>query len=77
MSMADAVAAPRIVCLSDTIDVSNRVQRGLTDKLQAMGYRIHRSYQSFALGAPHGVRVIGNGWTGWSDPQRDGIAIST
>lgn len=75
MSMSDAVAAPRIVCLSDTIDVSNRVQRGVTDELQAMGYGVARSYQSFAFGAPHGVRVEGDGWTGGADPQRDGMAI--
>ncbi|CAN5326218.1 hypothetical protein BH10PSE8_BH10PSE8_11370 [soil metagenome] len=75
MSMAEAVAAPRIVCLSDTIDVSNRVQRGVTDELQAMGYAVARSYQSFAFGAPHGVRADGDGWTGGADPQRDGMAI--
>lgn len=76
MSMADAVAAPRIVCLSDTIDVSNRVQRGVTDELQAMGYAVARSYQSFAFGAPHGVKAEGAGWSGGADPQRDGMAIA-
>lgn len=75
MSMTDAVAAPRIVCLSDTIDVSNRVERRVTDKLQAQGYSIARSYQSFAFGAPHGVKIEGDGWTGGADPQRDGMAI--
>jgi gamma-glutamyltranspeptidase/glutathione hydrolase len=55
MSMAEAVAAPRIVCLSDTIDVSNRIERRVTAALEAKGYAINRSYQSFAFGAPHGI----------------------
>ena len=76
MSMAEAVAAPRIVCLSDTIDVSNRVQRRATAELEAMGYTVARSYQSFAFGAPHGVKVEGEGWSGGADPQRDGMAIA-
>ncbi len=76
MSMADAVAAPRLVCLSDTIDVSNRIERRVTAQLEAMGYPVARSYQSFAFGAPHGVKVDGAGWSGGSDPQRDGMAIA-
>jgi len=75
MSMAEAVAAPRIVCLSDTIDVSNRVRHSVTDALEGMGYAVARSYQSYAFGAPHGVKVEGDGWSGGADPQRDGMAI--
>lgn len=76
MTMAEAVAAPRIVCLSDTIDVSNRIERRVTGELEAMGYPVARSYQSFAFGAPHGVKVDGVGWSGGADPQRDGMAIA-
>ena len=45
-------------------------------QLEAMGYPVARSYQSFAFGAPHGVKVDGAGWSGGSDPQRDGMAIA-
>jgi gamma-glutamyltranspeptidase/glutathione hydrolase len=76
MTMAEAVAAPRIVCLGDTIDVSNRIERRVTTELEANGYPIARSYQSFAFGAPHGVMVDGDGWSGGADPQRDGMAIA-
>jgi gamma-glutamyltranspeptidase/glutathione hydrolase len=75
MSMAEAVAAPRIVALSDTIDVSNRIPHGVTDALAAQGYPIARSYQSFAFGAPHGLALKDGTWHGGADPQRDGMAI--
>jgi len=75
MSMADAVAAPRIVCLSDTIDVSNRIPRRVTSELEAAGYSVARSYQSFAFGAPHGIAAQGGSWSGGADPQRDGMAM--
>ncbi|MDR6869331.1 gamma-glutamyltranspeptidase/glutathione hydrolase [Bosea sp. BE125] len=75
MSMSEAVAAPRIVCLSDTIDVSNRIERRVTTALEAKGYAVNRSYQSFAFGAPHGIRAEGASWSGGADPQRDGMAV--
>ncbi len=75
MTMSEAIAAPRIVCLSDTIDVSNRITRRVTSELEAAGYEIARSYQSYAFGAPHGVKVDGGSWTGGADPQRDGVAM--
>jgi gamma-glutamyltranspeptidase/glutathione hydrolase len=77
MTMAEAVAAPRIVALSDTIDVANRIPHRTTEALQAMGYPVARSYQSFAFGAPHGVLIRGGKCTGGADPQRDGMAIAT
>ena len=76
MSMADAVAAPRIVALSDTIDVSNRIPHGVSAALAAMGYPIARSYQSYAFGAPHGVLIRDGRCTGGADPQRDGMAMA-
>jgi gamma-glutamyltranspeptidase/glutathione hydrolase len=75
MTMAEAVSAPRIVCLSDTIDVSNRIEHRVTDELEALGYPVARSYQSYAFGAPHGIKVEPSGWAGGADPQRDGMAI--
>ncbi|ONG54434.1 gamma-glutamyltransferase [Pseudoroseomonas deserti] len=76
MSMSDAVAAPRIVALSDTIDVSNRIPHGVTAALEAMGYPVARSYQSYAFGAAHGLLVKDGVITGGADPQRDGMAMA-
>ena len=76
MSMSDAVAAPRIVALSDTIDVSNRIPHGVTAALEAMGYPVARSYQSHAFGAAHGLLVRDGVITGGADPQRDGMAMA-
>jgi gamma-glutamyltranspeptidase/glutathione hydrolase len=75
MSMAEAVAAPRIVALSNTIDASNRIPHGVTDTLAAQGYPIARSYQSFAFGAPHGLAWRDGEWNGGADPQRDGMVM--
>ncbi|WP_426956043.1 gamma-glutamyltransferase [Muricoccus radiodurans] len=75
MSMSDAVAAPRVVAVSDSIDVSNRVRRDVTDELAAMGYDIKRSPMSYAFAALHGIAVEGDRLQGGADPQRDGMAI--
>jgi gamma-glutamyltranspeptidase/glutathione hydrolase len=75
MTMAEGVAAPRIVALSDTVDISNRIPHSTADALQAMGYPVARSYQSFAFGAPHGLLIRGGECTGGADPQRDGMAM--
>ncbi|MFC4168501.1 gamma-glutamyltransferase [Teichococcus aestuarii] len=77
MSMAEAVAAPRIVALSDTIDVANRIPQGVARALEGMGYPVARSYQSYAFGAPHGLRRLPDGRIeGGADPQRDGMALA-
>jgi gamma-glutamyltranspeptidase/glutathione hydrolase len=76
MTMSEAVAAPRIVALSDTIDVANRIPHGITDALRDMGYPVARSYQSYAFGAPHGVMIRDGACFGGADPQRDGMAMS-
>ena len=75
MSMLEAVAAPRIVAVSDSIDVSNRVLRRVTDELMADGYDIKRSWQSYAFAALHGIRIENGIPQGGADPQRDGMAI--
>ena len=76
MDMAGAVAAPRIVALSDTIDVSNRIPHGIQAALEADGYPVARSYQSYAFGAPHGLLIRDGVCNGGADPQRDGMAMS-
>jgi gamma-glutamyltranspeptidase / glutathione hydrolase len=76
MSMSDAVAAPRIVAVSNTIDVSNRIPHFVTDAIARRGYDVKRSPQSYAFAALHGVRVDGSRLEGGADPQRDGMALA-
>lgn len=75
MSMSDAVAAPRIVAVSNVIDVSNRVPHYVTDEIETQGYKVKRSSQSYAFAALHGLRVDGARLEGGADPQRDGMAL--
>ena len=75
MSMPEAVAAPRVMGVSDTIDVANRVTRRTTAALEAMGYAVKRSPMSFAFAAVHGIRAEGGRLEGGADPQRDGMAL--
>ncbi len=76
MSMLEAVAAPRIVAVSNSIDISNRIRRRVSEGLVALGYDVKRSPQSYAFAAIHAIR-IDDGWcSGGADPQRDGMAIS-
>jgi gamma-glutamyltranspeptidase/glutathione hydrolase len=76
MSMLEAVSAPRIVAVSDAIDVSNRIAHRVTDELENMGYDVKRSWQSYAFAALHGIMIDGDRCRGGADPQRDGMAIS-
>ena len=75
MSMQDAVAAPRIVAVSDSIDVSNRVLRRVTDALEAEGYDVKRSPMSHPFAALHAIEATPDGLRGGADPQRDGMAV--
>lgn len=75
MPISDAIAAPRVMAISDSIDVSNRVPRFVTDELAEQGYDIRRSYQSYAFAGVHGVQRVADGWRGAADPQRDGMAL--
>ena len=75
MSMLEAVVAPRISVTSDIIDVSNRIPRFVTSEVEAMGYRVARSYQSYAFAGLHGIKVQDGTWSGGADPQRDGMAL--
>ena len=75
MSMFEAVAAPRISVTSDIIDVSNRIPRFVTSEVEAMGYRVARSYMSYAFAGVHGIKIENGRWSGGADPQRDGMAL--
>ena len=75
MSMSDAVAVPRISATSDVIGVSNRIPRYVTAALEAEGYGIARSFESYAFARVHGIRVEDGRWTGGADPAADGMAL--
>ncbi|HKX07440.1 MAG TPA: gamma-glutamyltransferase [Stellaceae bacterium] len=75
MSMVEAVSAPRISVTSDIIDVSNRIPRFVTSEVEAMGYRVARSYMSYAFAGVHGIKIENGRWSGGADPQRDGMAL--
>jgi gamma-glutamyltranspeptidase/glutathione hydrolase len=76
MSMLEAVSAPRIVAVSDAIDVSSRIAHRVTDELESMGYDVKRSWQSYAFAALHGILIDDGLCRGGADPQRDGMTIS-
>ena len=75
MGMLEAVAAPRVVAVSDIIDVSNRVPLAVTDALEADGYATKRNPQGYAFAALHGIRIEDGRLDGGADPQRDGMAM--
>ena len=76
MSMLEAVAAPRVMGVSNSIDISNRIRRSVEAELKADGYDVKRSAQSYPFAALHGVKIQDGLATGGADPQRDGMAIS-
>ena len=76
MSIADAIAAPRFSANSDTIAVSNRIPRFVTDELEAIGYPIARSYLSYVFAGVHAIKIDDGIWSGAADPGRDGLALT-
>ncbi|GGG65230.1 gamma-glutamyltransferase [Salipiger pallidus] len=76
MGIHEAVSAPRIVGVSNSIDICNRIRRSVADSLRAEGYDVVRSAQTYAFAALHGIRIDGGVSSGAADPQRDGMAIS-
>lgn len=76
MSIVEAVFAPRFAATSDVIDVTNRISRRETRKLEKQGYEIIRSYMGFGVAAVHGIKIENGKWTGAADPGHDGMAVS-
>jgi len=74
MGMQEAVSAPRFSATSDTIDISNRIPRSTQKALEAAGYAVGRSYQSYAFAGVHGITLWDGVPEGGADPQRDGYA---
>ncbi|MGO6691949.1 gamma-glutamyltransferase [Rhizobium johnstonii] len=76
MSVLEAVSAPRIVGVSNTIDICNRIRHSVEDELRTLGYQVARSPQTYAFAAVHAIKIDGGISKGAADPQRDGMAIS-
>jgi len=76
MSTFEAVAAPRIMGVSNAIDISNRIRRNVSDELTAAGYDVKRSAQTFPFAALHAIGIVNGVCSGGADPQRDGMAIA-
>lgn len=76
MSIEAAVSAPRLVGVSNSIDICNRIRRSVADELRGEGYEVVRSPQTYAFAALHVVQIKDGVSVGAADPQRDGMAIS-
>ncbi len=75
MPISDAIAAPRFSVTSNAVDVSNRIPRYVTDEVEAMGYEVRRSPNSYGFAGVHGVMNDNGKLTGAADPGRDGMAL--
>ncbi|MEL0110700.1 MAG: gamma-glutamyltransferase, partial [Rickettsiales bacterium] len=75
MTMLEAVSAPRLTANSNTIDVSNRIPKFVTNELIARGYPVARSPFSYVFAGVHGIRIHDGKWDGGADPGRDGMAL--
>ena len=76
MSMADAVAAPRVSATSDVIEVSNRIPTYVTAELEGLGYQVLRSHLSYAFSAVHAIKIEDGRLEGGADPMEDGMALA-
>lgn len=76
MSVLEAVIAPRIVGVSNKIDICNRIRRSVEQELRNGGYDVARSPQTYAFAALHAIKVENGVAKGAADPQRDGVALS-
>ena len=76
MTMVEAVSAPRFSATSNAIDVSNRIPRATERRLQALGYEVVRSPNTYGFAAVHAIRVHPDGLDGGADPGHDGIVLA-
>ena len=76
MTMVEAVSAPRFSSTSNAIDVSNRIPRGVQRALEAEGYEVVRSPETYGFAAVHAIRVHPDGLDGGADPGHDGIVMA-
>lgn len=75
MSMSDAVSVPRFSATSNAIDITNRIPGYIVEPLQAEGYEVIRSANTFGIGAVHGIRIDDGVLSGGADPGHDGMAL--
>ncbi|GHC76921.1 gamma-glutamyltransferase [Limoniibacter endophyticus] len=76
MPVLEAVAAPRIMGVSNRLDICNRIKRSVENELREQGYDVARSAQTYAFAAVHAIKIEAGVSSGAADPQRDGVAIS-
>lgn len=76
MGVLEAVVAPRIVGVSNKIDICNRIRRSVEQELRDDGYDVARSPQTYAFAALHAIKVEDGVTKGAADPQRDGLSLS-
>ena len=74
MNAQEAVAAPRFIATSDTIEITNRIFRSTERELQARGYPTSRQAYSFITPTVHGIRIVDGKLDGGADPSGDGMA---
>jgi len=75
MSMSDAVSVPRFSATSDAIDITNRIPGYIVEPLEADGYDVIRSANTFGIAAVHGIRIDKGLLSGGADPGHDGVAL--
>jgi len=76
MTMVEAVSAARFSATSNAIDLSNRIPRAVERQLEAEGYEVVRSPQTYGFAAVHAIRVHPDGLDGGADPSHDGIVMA-
>ena len=76
MKMSDAVASARFSATSNIIDVTNRIPRRETRKLEEQGYTVERSPLTYGVAWVHGIRIVDGSPDGGADPGADGIVLS-
>ncbi len=76
MTAQEAVAAPRFIATSDTIEVTNRIFRSTERELQERGYSTARQAHSFITPTVHGIRIVDGKLDGGADPSGDGMAAA-
>jgi len=58
------------------IDVTNRILRSETQKLEKDGYEVIRAPTSYGIAWVHGIRIVGDEMDGGADPGADGMVVA-
>ena len=76
MTALEAISAPRVCATSDTIWITNRIQRATEAELVRRGYPVKRSPYPYYFAGVHGIRIVDGVCDGAADPGRDGMALA-